>query len=171
MPTVGTTLCDNSNCKAAVREYEICVFGNLGKTRMFVYRYRGIGGRSRDETHSGRGEYTRYIYQFDKSVVTKLIRGGSRISQTACANILLPTAREGKVFTAVCLSTISLMDTGSLLGLVTVRSVRILLECFLVYDHFCRKLHENERIWTEESASLAPPLRPATPNISHFLIL
>ena len=82
MPTVGTTLCDNSNCKAAVGKYEICVFGNLGKTRMFVYRYRGIGGRSRDDTHSDRGEYTRYIYQFDKSVVTKLIRGGSGISKT-----------------------------------------------------------------------------------------
>ena len=40
----------------------------------------------------------------------------------------LPTAREGNVFTGVCLSTIGLMDTGSLLGLV----VCILLECFLV---------------------------------------
>ena len=45
---------------------------------------------------------------------------------------LLPTAREGNVFTGVCLSTIGLMDTGSLLGLVMARSVRILLECFLV---------------------------------------
>ena len=45
---------------------------------------------------------------------------------------LLPTAREGNVFTGVCLSTIGLMDTGSLLGLVTARSVCILLECFLV---------------------------------------
>ena len=44
----------------------------------------------------------------------------------------LPTAREGNVFTGVCLSTIGLMDTGSVLGLVTARSVRILLECFLV---------------------------------------
>ena len=31
------------------------------------------------------------------------------------------------------MSTIDLMDTGSLLGLVTARSVRILLECFLVF--------------------------------------
>ena len=44
----------------------------------------------------------------------------------------LPTTREGNVFTDVCLSTIGLIDTGSLLGLVTARSVRILLECFLV---------------------------------------
>ena len=44
----------------------------------------------------------------------------------------LPTAREGNVFTGACLSTIGLMDTGSLFGLVTVWSVRILLECFLV---------------------------------------
>ena len=36
---------------------------------------------------------------------------------------LLPTAREGNVVTGVCLSTIGLMDTGSL---------RILLECVLV---------------------------------------
>ena len=36
--------------------------------------------------------------------------------------LLLPTAREGNVFTGVCLSTIGLMDTGSLPGLVTVRS-------------------------------------------------
>ena len=33
----------------------------------------------------------------------------------------LPTAREGSVFTVVCLSTIGLMDTGSLFGLVTAR--------------------------------------------------
>ena len=44
---------------------------------------------------------------------------------------LLPTEREGNVFTGVCLSTIGLIDTRSLLGL-TARSVRILLECFLV---------------------------------------
>ena len=49
---------------------------------------------------------------------------------------LLPTAREGNVFTGACLSTIGLMDTGSLLGLVMVRLVRILLECFLVVDDF-----------------------------------
>ena len=38
---------------------------------------------------------------------------------------------EGNVFTGVCLSTIGLMATRSLLGL-SARSVRILLECFLV---------------------------------------
>ena len=48
--------------------------------------------------------------------------------------LLLPTARKGNVFTVVCLSTIGLMDTDSLLGLVTARSVRILLECFLVFE-------------------------------------
>ena len=48
----------------------------------------------------------------------------------------LPTAREGNVFTGVCLSTIGLMDTGSLLGLVTVRPLRILLECFRVFCPF-----------------------------------
>ena len=47
-------------------------------------------------------------------------------------SMLLPIAREGNVFTSVCLSTIGLMDTGSLLGLVTARAVCILLECFLV---------------------------------------
>ena len=47
--------------------------------------------------------------------------------------LLLPTAREGNVFTGVCLSTIGLMATRSLLGPVTVRSVRILLKCFLVW--------------------------------------
>ena len=45
---------------------------------------------------------------------------------------LLPTAREGNVFTGDCLSTIGFVDTGSLLGLVTAQLVRILLECFLV---------------------------------------
>ena len=39
---------------------------------------------------------------------------------------------EGNVFTGVCLSTIGLMVTRSLLGLVTAWSVCILLECFLV---------------------------------------
>ena len=43
---------------------------------------------------------------------------------------LLPTARGGNVFTGVCLSAIGLMDTG----LLTARSVRILLECFLVFE-------------------------------------
>ena len=50
-------------------------------------------------------------------------------------NALLPTAREGKVFTGVCLPTIDLMDTGSLLRLVTARLVCILLECFLVVNN------------------------------------
>ena len=45
---------------------------------------------------------------------------------------------QGKVmFSQVsCLSTISLKDAGSLLGLVGARSVRILLECFLVSIEF-----------------------------------
>ena len=51
---------------------------------------------------------------------------------TILCSPFLPTAREGNVFTGVGLSTIGLIDTGSLLGLVTARSVRILLECFLV---------------------------------------
>ena len=37
--------------------------------------------------------------------------------------------------TGVCLSTIGLMDTGSLLSLDTAWSVCILLECFLVLHH------------------------------------
>ena len=47
--------------------------------------------------------------------------------------LLLPTTREGNVFRRVCLSTIGLMYTGSLLGLVMAQSVRILPECFLVH--------------------------------------
>ena len=43
---------------------------------------------------------------------------------------------KGNVFTGVCLSTISLMVTNSLLGLGTLRSVCILLECFLVFKVF-----------------------------------
>ena len=50
--------------------------------------------------------------------------------------MFLPTEREGDVFTSVCLFTISLKDAGSLLGLVAARSVRILLECFLVSNGF-----------------------------------
>ena len=53
----------------------------------------------------------------------------------------LPTAREGNVFTGICLSTIGLFDTGSLLGLVTGRSVRILPECFLVITIFTDHLN------------------------------
>ena len=41
---------------------------------------------------------------------------------------------EGNVFSGVCLSTIGLMATLSLLGLVTVWSVCILLEIFLVFS-------------------------------------
>ena len=43
---------------------------------------------------------------------------------------------EGSVFTCVCLPTIILMANLSLLGLVTARSVCILLECFLVFRFF-----------------------------------
>ena len=49
---------------------------------------------------------------------------------------LLPTVRESNIFTGICLSKIGLMPTDSLLGLVTVQSVRILLECFLVRQMF-----------------------------------
>ena len=69
---------------------------------------------------------------------TKLIHGGVRYLQKAIMGfdieqvVYLPTATEGNVFTGVCLSTIRLMDTGLLLDLVTARSVRILLKCFLV---------------------------------------
>ena len=52
---------------------------------------------------------------------------------------LLPTAREGNVFywrLSVILFTVSLMAIRSLLILVTARSVRILLECFLVPSSF-----------------------------------
>ena len=55
----------------------------------------------------------------------------------------LPTARECNVFTGVCLSTIGLTDIGSLLGLVTARLVRILLECFLVSTILMMKTSEN----------------------------
>ena len=48
--------------------------------------------------------------------------------------LFLPIAREGNVFTGVCLSTIGLMPTGSLHGLVMARSVRIVLEFFLIYQ-------------------------------------
>ena len=37
------------------------------------------------------------------------------------------------------------------------RTVCILLECFLVWQDFWRKLHENERNWTERGASLELP--------------
>ena len=38
------------------------------------------------------------------------------------------------------------------------RTVRILLECILIWQDFCRKLYENERNWTERGhASLAAP--------------
>ena len=42
------------------------------------------------------------------------------------------------------------------------RAVRILLECILVLQFFCWKLHENERIWILEGGgeSLLPPLDP-----------
>ena len=35
-------------------------------------------------------------------------------------------------------------------------AVRILLECILVWEEFCRKLHENEMNWTEWGVSGAP---------------
>ena len=53
----------------------------------------------------------------------------------------LPTAREGNVFTGVCLYTIGLVATRSLLDLVIARLVRILLECRLV----CKRLTLHRR--------------------------
>ena len=47
-------------------------------------------------------------------------------------HLLIFTDRKGRHCFQRCLSTIGVIDTGSLLGLVTVRSVRILQECFLV---------------------------------------
>ena len=52
---------------------------------------------------------------------------------------------EGNVFTGVRLSTIGLMATRSLLGLITALSLRILLECFLVI-HFSAKIVINSRL-------------------------
>ena len=62
---------------------------------------------------------------------------------------LLPTAREGYVFTGVCLSAIGLVATPSLLILVTARSVRILLEGFLgnISNFKKVKLHDNVLLW------------------------
>ena len=56
--------------------------------------------------------------------------------------LLLPTAREGNVFTGVCLSTIGLMDTSSLLGLVTVRSYwNTSLYFFIHVREICQQQH------------------------------
>ena len=40
--------------------------------------------------------------------------------------------------------------------MVNERAVRILLECILVLQNFCRKLHENERILTERGRVRIP---------------
>ena len=76
--------------------------------------------------------------QFDMLTVcqTKLLTSWTinRISIEPC----LPTAREGNVFTGVWLSTIDLIASWSLLILITARSARIPLECFLVLCYFSR---------------------------------
>ena len=82
-----------------------------------------------------------------------------RISQRGLRQTYyLPTASESNVFADVCLSTIGLMDTRSLLGLVTARSVGILLECILVWQMFGRELHKNERNCTERGCVSQTPL-------------
>ena len=61
--------------------------------------------------------------------------------------VFLPTAKEGNIFTGVCLSTIGLMDIGSLLGLVTAQSVLTLLECFLVnFEVFCHLVYLHSQL-------------------------
>ena len=67
-----------------------------------------------------RGHITQYLH-IDGSVLHTQC-----LSSTVTTHLLLPTAREGNVFTGVCLSTIGLMANSSLLGLVTTQSVRIL---------------------------------------------
>ena len=102
---------------------------------------------------------------------------GGANSQSECSNLLLQSTNEvceGNVFTGVCLSTrggwaLCLCPGGSpsrgvsIVGSLSRGSlaVRTLLECILVLQIFCRKLHENERIWTRGwRASLAPSLDP-----------
>ena len=59
----------------------------------------------------------------------------------------LPTAREGMFLkVSVILSVIGLMATRSLLTLVTERSVRILLECFLVSIYVYVDVSQNTHI-------------------------
>ena len=56
-------------------------------------------------------------------------------------------ALQGKVMfskTSVILSTIGLKATRSLLILVTARSLRILLECFLVWDIYSFRVEETK---------------------------
>ena len=66
--------------------------------------------------------------RIQKDFVQVLAPGGS--GQVSCFHYR--PQREGNVFTGVCLFTIRLVATGSLLVLVVARSVRILLECCLV---------------------------------------
>ena len=69
---------------------------------------------------------------------------------------------EGSVFTGVCLTIIGLMAHRSLLGLVTVRSVCILLECFLV-DIYAFTFRKNVLCSELVECRLSPAL-----NMSHF---
>ena len=77
-----------------------------------------------------KAKYPKCASYFKFLVLTNLLVAGG--NQQRSPQPLLPTAREGNVFTDVCLSTIGLIATRSLLVLVTARSVCILLECFLV---------------------------------------
>ena len=57
-----------------------------------------------------------------------MLRGSTTKCRVRIPVKYLPTTREGNVFTGVCLSTMGLMDMGSLIHLVMVQSVCILLE-------------------------------------------
>ena len=81
-----------------------------------------------------RAEYFSFMFNYLSLPLRKINSG------LALLSILLPTARGGNVFTGVCLSTIGLMTTRSLPVLVAARSVRILLECFLVLSCNCHLL-------------------------------
>ena len=76
---------------------------------------------------------------------------------------------EGNVLTGVCLSTIGLMVTRSLLGLVTVRLVRILLECFLVF--LWSLIKEVDRWWIYNIKILRHLNLFITTKVENFILL
>ena len=115
-----------------------------------------------------------------------LISGGSRIFPRGCANskkcyYYRPQWSWGKVIfslaSVILLTEVCLLQGGCLLlggggllqgwclvetppGWPLLQMVHILLECILVFQFFCQKLHENERIWTLGGEARVPPPDP-----------
>ena len=115
------------------------------------------------------GKLVRIWWCFDL-FISRISSSGS--STFGGANLLLPTAREGNVFTGVCQSFCSQLASWLLHNCSSLSRYASYWECFLVWHIFCRNCMKILKNWLRGGAFLEPLDPPLTSNItikiSHF---